>query len=206
MNSSTMLSLKRRLSSLSLRQKTHSSDVPSTEVPTEPQPNLIKAEFPSTQQSGSLEVPEQSAGTITPLINGIRDIIDDVLPMPSARHVPPELQRRLSALPRAPSLHAGSVPLSYERPPQPVNLPPQHADVLIVEDVSVAAVSGGEIVSGTPYAPGFAQESYQEVQRVLPSEGSLVWDLPQLPSTSGSRKGAMSSSHMTICCPNVMTH
>ncbi len=180
-----MLSIKRRLSSLSLRQKTP-NDSASREPPdTNGEGDLIKAGLPVSQRAVAEQPLPQSSGTITPLINGIRDIIEDVLPMPSARHVPPDLQRRLSTLPSAQTSQLQQARASWDSMRDSPYIQTE-ADVLVIEDV--LSMPAGEATA----AKGMREPASQhlqgdEVQRVLPSENSLVWDLPQLPSTSASR-------------------
>lgn len=179
-----MLSLKRRISSLSLRRKPHTEDIPSDADVRGGQSDLIKAGLPDPKQPKVEETLPQTSATITPLINGIRDIIEDVFPMPSARHIPPELQRRLSTVPRRQSLQAGAAPGGSERHTE-------QADVLILDDTLMAAPED-ELPSRQLPGLQLPIESALEEHRVLPSEGSLVWQLPQSPAPAWQRTQGIS--------------
>ena len=191
-----MLSLKRRLSSLSLRQKTPNDPNSNELLDTNSEGSLIKAGLPGTQQPVAQQPPPQPSGTITPLINGIRDIIEDVLPMPSARHVPPDLQRRLSTLPSAQASQIQQARASDGSRRDYTEA--QSADVLVIEDAPVMLAEEAMAASGR-HTPALRQLQDDEAQRVLPSENSLVWDLPELPSTSVSRLRTQ-GMRMSICC------
>ena len=176
-----MLFLKRRLSSLSLRHKTPDSFEHSQAPDSNGKEGFIKAGLPGSQQPLA-----QSSGTITPLINGIRDIIEDVLPMPSARHVPPDLQRRLSTLPSAQTSQSQQASALWDSRRTEVEDGTGLADVLVIEDGSIVTAEEAVIARQRRSA---ASDLLQDdgAQQVLPSESSLVWDLPQLPSISSSR-------------------
>jgi len=187
MDRASMLSIKRRLLSMSLRQKKNNNDITTAQFETATDNDLIKAGLPDYQQPRADQILPQSSGTITPLINGIRDIIEDAFPMPSARHVPPELQRRLSRLPsnqaQQPStgVSTGSRRRSVQQGPQS-----GPADVLVIEDNSIPP-AGDALAGFRGHNPVLHHVQTEADQRVLPSDNSLVWELPQLPSTSSAR-------------------
>ena len=187
MDRASMLSLKRRLSSLSLRQKTPNDSGPNERPNINGEGDRIRAGLPGSQEAVELPL-SQSTGTITPLINGIRDIIEDVLPMPSARHVPPDLQRRLSTLPSTQASHSQQPSASWDGRQTRLQNDPEtrSADVLVIEDGPVVPAREGIAFRGRQ-DPISQPLQNSEAQQVLPSENSLVWDLPQLPSTSSSR-------------------
>ncbi len=189
-----MLSLKRRLSSLSLRQKTPNDSGSNKTPKSNGEGDLIKAGLHVSQQAMAQQSLPQPSATITPLIKGIRDIIEDVLPMPSARHVPPDLQRRLSTLPSAQASQLQQARGSWGSMRDSPEIQ-SAADVLVVEDVPSMLAEEAIAVRGRP-EPASQQLQGDEVQRVLPSESSLVWDLPQIPSTSASRPRTQGSQWM----------
>ena len=172
---------------MSLRQKTTNNDISTAHLEPATDQGLIKAGLPDNQQPQADQILPQSSGTITPLINGIRDIIEDAFPMPSARHVPPELQRRLSRLPsiqaQQPSTSAstGSRRRSVQQGPQS-----EPADVLVIED-SLIPPAEDTLTGFRSHNLVLRPAQTEADQRVLPSDNSLVWELPQLPSTSSAR-------------------
>ncbi len=183
-----MVSLKRRLSSLSLRQKSPNHSKPNKAPDANGEGDYIKAGLPGSQQPVAQLPLAQSSGTITPLINGIRDIIEDVLPMPSARHVPPDLQRRLSTLLSAQASQSQQASALWDS--RQTKLQDDYetgsADVLVIEDGSFMPAEEAVAVRGRHTSTSLPLQN-DGAQQVLPSENSLVWDLPQLPSTSSSR-------------------
>lgn len=150
--------------------------------------DLVRAGLPGSQEPvAQLPLP-QPTGTITPLINGIRDIIEDVLPMPSARHVPQDLQRRLSTLPSAQASRSQqpSAPRDSRQARLQDNTETSSVDVLVIEDSPVMPAGEAMVVRGRQDPVSQPLEN-SGAQQVSPSDNSLVWDLPQLPSTSSSR-------------------
>ena len=173
-------SIKRRLSSLSLRPKGSKSKSLSAAEDRGDAADLIKAGVLEIYQAGNSESPPEDPGTIAPLINGIREIIDDQFPMPSARHVPPDLQRRLSALPSMHGSQAIDASLSNQQAAEG-----KHADVLVVDE----GLGTAEQDSGhrRPDSHSMASASILETHAVLPSDNSLTWQLPQTTESTWQR-------------------
>ena len=180
MERTSFKSIKRRLSSLSLRPKSSKSKSLSASEDKSEAADLIKAGVLENYQAGKSESLPEDPGTIAPLINGIREIIDDQFPMPSARYVPPDLQRRLSALPSMHGSQAIHAPLSNQQAAEG-----KPADVLVVDECLWTA----EQDSGhrRPDSHSMASASILETHAVLPSDNSLTWQLPQATESTWQR-------------------
>ena len=180
MERASFKSIKRRLSSLSLRPKSSKSKSLSASEDTGEGADLIKAGVLENYEAGKSESLPEDSGTIAPLINGIRDIIDDQFPMPSARHVPQDLQRRLSALPSMHGSQAIDAPLSNQQAAEG-----KHADVLAVDErLGTAEKDDGH---RRPDGNSIASASILETHAVLPSDNSLTWQLPQTTESTWQR-------------------
>ena len=174
------MSIKRRLSSLSLRPKSSKAKPFSASGDMGESADFIKAGVLENRQAVESESLPEAPGTIAPLINGIREIIDDQFPMPSARHVPPDLQRRLSALPSMHGSQAIDASLSNQQASQG-----KRADVLVVEEHLGTAEQDNS--QRRPDSPGMATASILETHAVLPSDNSLTWQLPQTTESTWQR-------------------
>ena len=178
MERTSFKSIKRRLSSLSLRSKSSKSKSLSASEHTDDAADLIKAGVLEIHQAGESESNPEDPGTIAPLINGIREIIEDQFPMPSARHVPPDLQRRLSALPSMHGSQAIDASLSNQQAAEG-----KPADVLVVDERLETAEQGHR----RPDSHSMASPSILETHAVLPSDNSLTWQLPQTTESTWQR-------------------
>ena len=178
MERTSFKSIKRRLSSLSLRPKGSKAKSLSAAEDRGDAADLIKAGVLEIHQAGnSSESLPEDPGTIAPLINGIREIIDDQFPMPSARHVPPNLQRRLSALPSMHGSQAIDASLSHQQAAEG-----KRADVLVVEERSGTAEQDDSQTRPDSYT--MANVSILETHAVSPSDNSLSWQLPKTAETA----------------------
>ena len=180
MERTSFKSIKRRLSSLSLRPKSSKSKSMSASEETGEAADLIKSGVFESYQAGKSESLPEDPGTIAPLINGIRGIIDEQFPMPSARHVPPDLQRRLSALPSMHGSQAVDASLSNQQAAEG-----KPADVLVVDErLGTAEQDSGH---RRPDSYSMASASILETHAVLPSDNSLTWQLPQTTESTWQR-------------------
>ena len=180
MERTSFKSIKRRLSSLSLRPKSSKSKSLSASEDMGEAADLIKAGVLEIYQARKSESLPEDPGTIAPLINGIREIIDDQFPMPSARHVPPDLQRRLSALPSMHGSQAIDASLSIQQAAEG-----KHADVLVVYERLGTAEQDSD--HRRPDSHSIASASILETHAVLPSDTSLTWQLPQTTESTWQR-------------------